>query len=84
MRDAWLAPPLDDDAGMNLSSAVIDFSGLAEAEKAFADAAHAHVAALTTTAWRRAWTRLTSRPERSVGAADEPAAELPRPTPAEA
>jgi hypothetical protein len=61
IRDAWKAPALDSDAGMNIGSDVVNLSALELAEQRFLSAANEHVAALTRSWPRRALNRL-SRP----------------------
>ena len=67
MREAWLGPALDNDAGMNIGPDRVDLSELKPAEDEFLKAAKAHVEALTTPWWRR----LSA--DRSDQPVDEPA-----------
>jgi hypothetical protein len=53
MREAWLGPALDSDAGMNIGPDRVDLSELKAAEEEFLQAAKAHVEALTTLWWHR-------------------------------
>lgn len=43
IRDAWTAPGLSDDAGMNIPPALVDLSSLAPFEQAYRDAVTAHL-----------------------------------------
>ncbi|TVZ84816.1 hypothetical protein FB157_12083 [Streptomyces sp. BK340] len=43
MREAWAAPPLDNDAGMNIPPSVIDLRGLREHETAYLEAVATHL-----------------------------------------
>ncbi len=52
MRDAWTAPALDSDTGMNIPSDVIDLSALQDVEQAFVTTASEHAQHLGSS-WRR-------------------------------
>lgn len=52
MHEAWVEPPLDNDAGMNINRARVDLSVLHVAEETFLDAAATHIKALTRPWWR--------------------------------
>lgn len=43
MNQAWTAPPLDNDAGMNIPPSVIDLRSLREHETAYLNAVAAHL-----------------------------------------
>src|SRR5262249_16564872 len=59
IREAWKAPPLDNDEGMNIGLDLIDLTGLASAEKKFIDTMNAHVTAVTRSWWHRAGAGIT-------------------------
>ncbi|TQN44307.1 hypothetical protein FHU33_3805 [Blastococcus colisei] len=63
MRAAWLEPPLDNDAGMNIGPDRVDLSELRTAEEAFLKAAENHVQALTRPWWRRSPKPATAGPQ---------------------
>ncbi|WP_377266741.1 hypothetical protein [Peterkaempfera sp. SMS 1(5)a] len=46
MSSAWVAPPLDNDAGMNIPPSVIDLRGLRDHETAYLEAVRAHLKGL--------------------------------------
>jgi hypothetical protein len=75
MRAAWLEPPLDNDAGMNIGPNRVDLTGLKAAEEAFLQAAESHVKGLTAPWWRRR--RGQSADRRSGDRSDRPVEQPP-------
>jgi hypothetical protein len=53
MREAWNAPALDNDAGMNIGPDVVDLRDLIPYEERFIQIATAHVRSLGLTWWQR-------------------------------